>query len=129
MTRIGPSERDREARRLAAFASIAASLAHSEDLESALSQALRATLEALNLEAGGIYLLDESSGELRATDHHLGLPPEYPQAVARFRRGEGPIGRALDAVHPVVGGANSGPQDPPPAPPPSGGGAWGVGAR
>src|SRR5687768_10630025 len=102
MTRIGPSARDREARRLAAFASIAASLAHSEDLESALSQALRATLEALNLEAGGIYLLDESSGELRATDHHLGLPPEYPQAVARFRRGEGPIGRALDAVHPVV---------------------------
>jgi signal transduction histidine kinase len=102
MTRIGPSERDREARRLAAFASIAASLAHSEDLESALSQALRATLEALNLEAGGIYLLDESSGELHATDHHLGLPPEYPQAVARFRRGEGPIGRALDAVHPVV---------------------------
>ncbi|HZM49042.1 MAG TPA: hypothetical protein VFE68_01060, partial [Vicinamibacteria bacterium] len=65
MTRIGPSERDREARRLAAFASIAASLAHSEDLDRALPQALRATLDALRLEAGGIYLLDEVTGELR----------------------------------------------------------------
>ncbi len=102
MTRIGPSERDREARRLAAFASIAAGLAHSEDLERALSQALRSTLDALDLEAGGIYLLDEGSGELRATEHHFGLPPDYPPAVARFRRGEAPIGRALDAVRPVV---------------------------
>jgi hypothetical protein len=57
-----PSERDREARRLAAFASIAASLAHSEDLDRALPQALRATLDALRLEAGGIYLLDEARG-------------------------------------------------------------------
>jgi len=102
MTRIGPSERDREARRLAAFASVAASLAHSEDLDRGLSQALRATLDALHLEAGGIYILDESSGELRATEHHFGLPPDYPEAVARFRRGEAVIGRAIDAVRPVV---------------------------
>src|SRR6187402_184839 len=98
MTRITPSERDHEARRLAAFASIAASLAHSEDLERALSDALRATLDALHLEAGGIYLLDHASGELRATDHHFGLPPDYPAAVARFQRGEAFIGRTLDAV-------------------------------
>ena len=101
-TPIGHSERDREARRLAAFASIAAGLAHSEDLERSLSQALRSTLDALDLEAGGIYLLDEGSGELRATEHHFGLPPDYPAAVARFRRGEAVIGRALDAVRPVV---------------------------
>ena len=102
MTRIGPSERDREARRLAAFASIAASLAHSEDLERALSEALRATLDALQLEAGGIYLLDEVTGELRATPHHFGLPPDYPEAVQRFRRGEAFLGRAMDSVRPVV---------------------------
>src|SRR4029453_1284143 len=100
MTRIGPSERDREARRLAAFASIAASLAHSEDLDRALSEALRATLDALQLEAGGIYLPDHASGELRATAHHFGLPPDYPEAVQRFRRGEDFMGRAMDSVRP-----------------------------
>jgi signal transduction histidine kinase len=102
MTRIGPSERDREARRLAAFASIAASLAHSEDLERALPEALRTTLDALHLEAGGLYLLDDATGELRATPHHFGLPPDYPQAVQRFRRGEAFLGRAIDSVRPVV---------------------------
>jgi len=102
MTRIGPSERDREARRLAAFASIAASLAHSQDLERALSESLRATLDALDLEAGGIYLLDDATGELRATAHHLGLPPDYPEAVQRFQRGEAFLGRAMDSVRPVV---------------------------
>src|SRR5258706_4069307 len=102
MTRIGPSERDREARRLAAFASIAAGLAHSEDLVSALSQALRSTLDALYLEAGGIYLLDAGFGELRATEHHFGLPPDYPPAVARFQREEALIGRARYATPAVI---------------------------
>jgi signal transduction histidine kinase/putative methionine-R-sulfoxide reductase with GAF domain len=99
---VGPSERDLAARRLAALASIASSLAQSDDLERALSDALRATLDALDLEAGGLYLLDEDSGELRATEHHVGLPPGYPQTVARFRRGEALIGRAMDGVRPVV---------------------------
>jgi signal transduction histidine kinase len=101
-TRVGPSERDRGARRLSALASIAVSLAHSEDLELALPAALRAILAALQLEAGGLYLLDDDSGELRATPHHFGLPADYPQAVASFRRGEAPIGRALDSIRPVV---------------------------
>jgi len=102
MPRTGPSERDREARRLAAFASIAASLAHSEDLDRALPQALQATLDALRLEAGGIYLLDEVTGDLRATQHHFGLPADLPDAVQRFRRGEAVMGRAIDSVRPVV---------------------------
>ena len=102
MTGIMPSERDREARRLAAFASIAASLAHSEDVDRALPQALRATLDALRLEAGGIYLLDEVTGELRATKHHFGLPADLPDAVQRFRHGENVLGRAIDSVRPVV---------------------------
>ena len=89
-------------RRLAAFASIAASLAHSEDLDRTLPQALRAVLDALGLEAGGIYLLDEATGELRATEHHFGLPAELPEAVQRFRRGEAVLGRAIDCVRPVV---------------------------
>lgn len=101
-TRIEPSEQDRAASHLAALASIAAGLAHSEDTERALSDALRATLDALRLEAGGIYLLDDESGELRATEHHFGLPSDYPEGLRVFHRGEALIGRALDALRPVV---------------------------
>jgi len=101
-TRTRPSERDREARRLTAFASIAAGLAQSDDLDRALQDALRRTLEALDLEAGGIYLLDEASGELRATAHHQGLSADYAGAVARFAKGESLISRALESVRPLV---------------------------
>jgi signal transduction histidine kinase/putative methionine-R-sulfoxide reductase with GAF domain len=97
-----PGAADREAGRLEAFAAIAASLAQSRDLESALDESLAATLDALGLDVGGLYLLDEESGELRVTSHHRGLPPQYAEAVARFRRGEALIGRALESVTPVV---------------------------
>src|SRR5688572_921064 len=59
-------------------------------------------MDALDIEAGGIYIVDEESGGLIATPHHRGLPADYPAKVARFRRGEGPIGRALDSVTPVA---------------------------
>jgi signal transduction histidine kinase/putative methionine-R-sulfoxide reductase with GAF domain len=91
-----------DARRLEAFASIAAAVAHSANIDDALSQALGTTMDALELEAGGIYFVDEESGGLVATPHHRGLPADYPAKVARFRRGEGPIGRALDSVTPVA---------------------------
>jgi len=87
---------------LSALAAVAAAFAGSDDIDRALPEALRAALAALGLEAGGIYLVDEESGELRATPHHFGLPPDYPREVARFQRGEAAIGRALGAVSPVV---------------------------
>src|SRR5205814_3731817 len=96
------SERDREARRLTAFASTAAGLAQSEDLDHALADALRRTPKALDLDAGGIYLLDEATGELRATPHHQGLPPDYASAVTRFGKGESLISRALESGRPLV---------------------------
>ncbi len=91
-----------DARRLEAFASVAAAVAHSTDIDAALSQALNTTMDALGLEAGGIYFVDEETGGLIATPHHRGLPADYPAKVASFRRGEGPIGRALDSVTPVA---------------------------
>jgi signal transduction histidine kinase/putative methionine-R-sulfoxide reductase with GAF domain len=100
--RAGAAEPDRQAHRLAAFASIAAGIAQSEDLDHALSDALRATLDALGLEAGGLYVVDEATRELRATRHRFGLPAEFPDAVARFREGEALIGRALSSVRPVI---------------------------
>jgi signal transduction histidine kinase/putative methionine-R-sulfoxide reductase with GAF domain len=92
----------REAHRLEAFASIASGLAQSPDLPSALEASLSATLLALDLDVGGVYLLDEESGELKATPHHRGVPPHYAEEVARFQRGEGHIGRALASVTPLV---------------------------
>ena len=91
-----------DVRRLEALASIAAAVAHSADIDAALAQALTATLEALGVEAGGIYIVDEETGGLIATRHHRGLPADYPAKVARFRRGEGPIGAALESVTPVA---------------------------
>ena len=91
-----------DVRRLEAFASVAAAVAHSPDIDAALAQALATTIDVLGLEAGGIYIVDEETGGLIATRHHRGLPPDYPAKVARFRRGEGPIGRALDSVTPIA---------------------------
>ena len=91
-----------DARRLEAFASVAAAVAHSPDIDAALSRALDSTLDALALEAGGIYFVDEETGGLIGTQHHRGLPADYPAKVARFRRGEGVIGRALDSVTPLA---------------------------
>jgi signal transduction histidine kinase/putative methionine-R-sulfoxide reductase with GAF domain len=91
-----------EARRLEAFASAAAAVAQSPDVDAALSRALDIALETLGLEAGGIYFVDEQTGALVGSSHHRGLPPDYAEAVMRFQRGEGLIGRALESVSPVA---------------------------
>src|SRR5688500_1607418 len=91
-----------DAGRVDAFASVAAAVARSSDLDTALDLALDGMLAALALPAGGIYLVDDETGALVATAHHRGLPPGYPEAVQRFGRGEGPMGRALQSVAPVA---------------------------
>jgi signal transduction histidine kinase len=92
---------DPQGRRVAAAAEIAAAIAHSEDLDAALSRALDAAIAHLQMEAGGLFLVDDG-GILRGTPHHRGLPSHYPDAVSRFAPGEGVVGRALLSVEPVV---------------------------
>ncbi len=89
-------------RRVDAFASVAAAVARSSDLDAALELAIDGMMAALGLPAGGIYFVDEETGALVATPHHRGLPPGYPDAVQRFARGEGPMGRALHSMTPVA---------------------------
>jgi signal transduction histidine kinase/putative methionine-R-sulfoxide reductase with GAF domain len=91
-----------DARRLEALTSIAATIAHSRDLDTALAAGLDATLATLGLQVGGVYLRDEETGELKATIHYRGVPPEYAEAVARFAHGEALIGRVLEQEAPVV---------------------------
>lgn len=93
---------EREARHVEVLASLSSAIAHSSDLDSVLEAALVAALDALDLEAGGVFLVHEETGELRATTHFRGVPAEYVAAVARFRRGEGYVGKALEGQQPVV---------------------------
>ena len=93
---------EREARHVEVLASLSSAIAHSSDLDSVLEAALAAALDALDFEAGGVFLLHEETGELRATTHYRGVPAEYVQAISRFRRGEGYVGKALESQKPVV---------------------------
>ena len=88
-----------DARRLEAFASVAAAVAHSSDIDAALDPRSTRRWTPSRCEAGGIYFVDEETGRARRQHRTTaGLPADYPASVARFRRGEGPIGHALDSV-------------------------------
>ncbi|HEX6740011.1 MAG TPA: hypothetical protein VF310_17155, partial [Vicinamibacteria bacterium] len=91
-----------ELRHVEAIAQVASALARSSELGPALDAALGAVLAVLDLPLGGIYLLDEATGQLQATVYHQGVPPEYAQAVSHFHRGEAFLGRALEGEEPVV---------------------------
>ena len=93
---------EREARHVEVLASLSSAIAHSSDLDSVLEAVLAAALDALDLEAGGVFLLHEETGELRATTHYRGVPAEYVEAISRFRRGEGYVGKALESQKPVI---------------------------
>jgi signal transduction histidine kinase len=85
-----------------AFAAVAAAVARTDDLGATLDLALDGMMSALALPAGGIYFVDEETGGLVATSHHRGLPAGYPEQVARFQKGEGMMGRALQSTTPVA---------------------------
>jgi signal transduction histidine kinase len=76
-------------------------MARSHDLAAAMDATLDAILPALGLDLGGVYVLDERSGELRAS-RYRGVAPEYVREVARFSRGEAVLGTALNGEMPVV---------------------------
>jgi signal transduction histidine kinase len=86
---------------LLALASVASAMARSRDISAAMDAALDALLPALGLDLGGIYLLHEPSGELRAA-RYRGVAPEYVKEVSRFRRGEAVLGTTLDGEVPQV---------------------------
>jgi signal transduction histidine kinase len=89
-------------RHVEAVAEIASVLARSGELEPALQAALSAVLQVLELPVGGIYLLDETSGELTVSVYRQGVPPEHVAAVSHFPRGASFLGRSLEGEEPVV---------------------------
>jgi signal transduction histidine kinase/putative methionine-R-sulfoxide reductase with GAF domain/DNA-binding NarL/FixJ family response regulator len=92
------SDRTRE---LAALNDIATVVSQSLDLEEILHAALDKTLQVMEVDADGIYLLDQASGVLTIAAYR-GLSPEFIQAVDKLELGEGFSGLAAQSGQPIV---------------------------
>ncbi len=73
---------------LTALNSIAATVSQSLDLSATLDEALAKTLQVMEIESGGIYLLDAKSGVLRIAVHR-GMSAALVEQIDRLRVGEG----------------------------------------
>lgn len=88
-------------RQLAALARVVATAGGSNNLNDMLHTALEQALQIVGVESGGLWLLDEVSGELRLTAA-LGMSESFRQAVAVLQPGEGITGQALISGQTVV---------------------------
>ncbi len=86
---------------LAALNAIAAVVSRSLDLEEILNNALEKTLEVMEVEAGGIYLLDEEAGVLTVATQR-GFSPQFVTEIDRLQVGEGFSGRVVQSGQPLV---------------------------
>jgi len=103
-------EERRRAEELATLNAITETVSRSLDLDTILDDALNKVSEAVDIDAGGIYLLDERNDELTLTAH-LGLSESFLQKMRRLKVGEGAVGRTAQSVRPVL--VNSLPMDDP----------------
>lgn len=94
-------------RELATLNVIAESLSRSMSLNDVLQTALRATLEAIDLPAGSIHLLDKDSGELLLAIQK-GFDKQLIRTMSRLPLGVGIIGRAAETASLVVSMGMSG---------------------
>ncbi len=88
-------------RELKVLNSVSRASAQSLDLDYLMANTLEVTLQALDLPAGGVYLLDPD-GETLRLGVHRGISPEFVEQVATVRVEEGMIGRAIEQKQPVV---------------------------
>lgn len=88
-------------RELEALNTIASVVSSSLDLQRILHDALENTLEVMEIEAGGIYLLKPGS-EILTIEAHKGLSAEYVADVNNLLIGEGFSGRVVQTGKPLV---------------------------
>lgn len=88
-------------RQLALLNLLLASVHHSLEEDQVLKNAVQWALEAFPCEAGGIYLLDDSSAELTLAFSH-GVPHTFLSSLSRVKTGEGVIGQIVERGEPVV---------------------------
>jgi PAS domain S-box-containing protein len=90
------------AEELTALNAITETVSRSLDLDAILHDALAKVCEVINVDAGGIYLMDERNDELILTAYR-GLSESFLQKAKRLKVGEDSIGQAVQAVRPLVG--------------------------
>jgi len=86
---------------LATLNAIAAVVSQSLDLDEILNDALDKTLQMVEIEAGGIYLLDEQAGVLTIAVQR-GFSPQLVAEIDRLKVGEGFSGRVVQSGQPLV---------------------------
>jgi nitrate/nitrite-specific signal transduction histidine kinase len=86
---------------LAALNAIATVVSRSLDLEQVLNDALDKTLEVTEIEAGGIYLLQEDGEDLTVAAHR-GLSPQLVAEIDHLKVGEGFSGQVVQTGEPLV---------------------------
>jgi len=86
---------------LSTLNAIAATVSQSLDLDTVLNLALDKTLQALGIEAGGIYLLDAEAGTLHLAAQR-GFSPKAVPEINRLQVGEGFSGRVIESGEPLV---------------------------
>ena len=88
-------------RELAALNAVAAVVSQSLDLNEILDSALDKTLEVMEVEAGGIYLLDEGTAMLHVAVHR-GFDPDFVKEIDNAEVGEPFSGVVVQTGEPMV---------------------------
>ncbi len=86
---------------LAALNALAVTVSRSLDLDELLTDALDKTLQVMEIEAGGIYLLDEQA-DLLTVVAHRGFSPQFVADIDRLKVGEGFSGRVVQSGQPLI---------------------------
>jgi signal transduction histidine kinase/GAF domain-containing protein/ActR/RegA family two-component response regulator len=95
------AEMERRNRELAALHAVAAAVSSSLDTNVVLREALAQALETIDMESGGVYLLDEAGSTLTLRIRH-NLPQDVEVGADRLKVGEGLSGRVIQASEPIV---------------------------
>jgi GAF domain-containing protein/HAMP domain-containing protein len=88
-------------RELAALNAIATTVSQSLDLDEVLNDALNKTLEVMEIESGGIYLLDAEAKVLTVAAHR-GFSSQFVAGIDSLKVGEGFSGRVAQSGQPLV---------------------------
>ncbi|MFQ5576508.1 MAG: GAF domain-containing protein [Anaerolineae bacterium] len=86
---------------LAALSAIAAVVSRSLNLDDVLADALRKTLPVMQIEAGGIYLVDEAAKQLHLAAHQ-GISAESLTNLQGLKIGQGFSGQVAETGRPIV---------------------------
>ena len=87
---------------MATLNAIAATVSQSLDLNEILDDALDKTLQVMEIEAGGVYLLDEEDDGVLTIAAQRGFSPGFVEEIDRLRVGEGFSGHVAQSGQPLV---------------------------